>query len=254
MTSRQITELRFIRQAIARLTTAILIVLGASQLSQAGLIVSPNSIVANTLGQKAGNPAVNLINLSGLTGPNSFTSGVTDFDTYIAGNPTHDPDSSNVWISNNIKVGDLDFDLGSSLTIDKFAFWNRGFSSDSQLNGFTVFTSTVSNFSTSTNVGSFNATMQGSTTAVPVEVFDLTDSIGQYVRIHITSNHGSVSKPAVVAGEMAFGTSAASAAVPEPSSLALIICVAALGLTGYRLRCKKRDLPGGHGLTSGARI
>lgn len=235
------------RPKAACLTVALVGVLAASELSHAGVIVSPDSIVANTLGQRAGNPTVNLINQSGLTGSNSFTSGVTDFDTYTGGNPTHDPDSSNIWISNDIKVGNLDLDLGSSYVIDKFAFWNRGFSSDSQLNGFTVFTSTVSDFSTSTNVGSFNATQQGSTTAVPVEVFNLADSTGRYVRINITSNHGGPTRPAVVAGEMAFGVSAASTAVPEPSSLALMICFGALGLTARRLRSRRNEVPNSKG-------
>ena len=68
----------------------VLIVAMAGQ-ARADLILSPVSVIGNTLGQlPATSPSdfspSNLINQAGLSA--TFNSGVTDFDTYLAGNPT----------------------------------------------------------------------------------------------------------------------------------------------------------------------
>ena len=60
------------------------------------------------------------------------------------------------------------------------------------------------------------------------QVFDLTDSVGRFVRLSITSNYGG---DLVQANELAFSTSP----VPEPSTALLL----ALGLIGLAARQKQ---------------
>lgn len=71
--------------------------------------------------------------------------------------------------------------------------------------------------------------------AWPVNDFDLTDSVGRYVRLTIDSNHGDSFRTKF--GEIAFDVS--SAAVPEPTSFAFL-ATAGLALVVRRLRPKNR--------------
>lgn len=56
-----------------------------------------------------------------------FTSGVTDFDTYMAGNPLHTlAFNNNEWFSTSItRSATVTYDMGAVYSIDKMAFWNE---------------------------------------------------------------------------------------------------------------------------------
>ncbi len=127
----------------------------------AEVIVSPASYFNNTMGVWSGNGGVNTMDLaidqSGLS--TGFVSGVTDLTSYLGANPTHQSTATSYWISaSGAAGGSVDFDLGSTLPITRFVLWQANEYADEQIDGFTIFTSSVSDFSSSTDVGSFNAT------------------------------------------------------------------------------------------------
>ena len=95
--------------------------------ANADLVYSPTAVIGNTMGSfsAAGLVPENLINQTGLD--SGFTSGVTDFDTYINTGPLHDTFvSGKYWASDFAALpGDMDFDLGESLAISRMVLWNR---------------------------------------------------------------------------------------------------------------------------------
>lgn len=75
--------------------------------------------VTTNMGQTLGPPTL-MIDQSGLS--SSYTSGVTNFDTYLASNPTHNSTLTTGWESGfAITTGNVDFDLGSSVTVSRMA-------------------------------------------------------------------------------------------------------------------------------------
>jgi hypothetical protein len=70
----------------------------------------------------AGHAPNGAINQSGLS--TGYTSLATDFDTYIASNPTHNT-INNDWISAvGTLTGHFDFDLGGTFLVQSFALWD----------------------------------------------------------------------------------------------------------------------------------
>ncbi len=195
----------------------------------AEVIVSPTSFFNNTMGNFGTGTMDLAIDQSGLS--SGFTSGVTDLATYLGTNPTHlsEENPLNFWVSDSGAVGgSVDFDLGSIQTINQFVLWQANEYPDEQINGFTIFTSDVPDFSSATNVGSFVATFTAENSPAPAEVFDLTSSSGRYVRLNITSNYGSPGNY-VDAGELAFGV------VPEHAAC-LTAVAGLLSMLGLRRR------------------
>lgn len=145
---------------IATRTLALMLVLAAASASvEAGVVRSANS-VTQTAGARSddGLPAeLALINQSGLetrntnchgtpapkcnvTGvnggnPMTYTSGVTDWDTYFAAGPTHTSERFSVspftyfeWYSGaHTSVSSLRFDFGSEILLSGIAIWNEEF-------------------------------------------------------------------------------------------------------------------------------
>ncbi len=190
---------------------------GLSVPLSASIIFSPTSVVANSLGNFRGGRVIErTIDQSGLL--TGFTSGVTDFNSYIGGNPLHEEDSItpslNAWFgASGVTTGTVDFDLGQQLLIEQLALWNDDNHGASSI---TVFTSNDVSFGSSTNVGTFFPTdPTNPQNKLPAQVFDLTDSSARYVRIQINSTHSSSNL--VGWAEVAFDASA-TAAVPEPGS------------------------------------
>ena len=109
---------------------AVFAPLGAS----ADVIRSPTSVISNSAGDYSATfSSTNMINQSGLSV--GFTSGVTNFDTYIASNPTETAYDSNGWDSlpgptYPITIG---FDMGAVYSLSRLALWNdaRAFSDQS---------------------------------------------------------------------------------------------------------------------------
>ena len=227
-------------QYLARQMVVICVLLALCQAIDAGVIRAPVGVTANDFGEFSSSfPITDLINQSGLSAP--YTSGVTNFETY---NATHDDDASFDWVSDNpvSLPGNIDFDLGAEFMIDKLALWNDAQidPEDRGINEFTVFTDDNSAFSSPTNVGSFSA-IGFETGSSAKQVFDLTDSLGRYLRLRITSNHGD---NVMQAGEIAVSI------IPEPSSLVLL----AAGAWGFICRRRSGSPSRGRNVSKGRRM
>ena len=157
-----------------------------SSIAYSGVIIQPVDAIASGGSAGLGWLPVNAINQSGLSV--GYTSGVTDFDTYMATSPVHDPvDSGNTWFSlSNQVVGYFDLDLGGTFYIESLALWNEGQAAGQGVNSFALYGGTDPTFASAVHLGNFNAT-DGLNTP---EVFGFTPTMMSYLRIEILSNHG----------------------------------------------------------------
>lgn len=220
--------MRAIQLAVACVTV---LVATAGQV-QAGVIISPRSIIRNDFGFFSGfYPATNIINQGALNSP--FTSGVTDYGTYVGTTPTHGSNNdSPQWFGSRGLNGQgfIDFDLGASYDIDRLAFWSNPFRANRSTD---VFTSNDPLFGSSTLVGNFRGFYNDNPNLdAAVQDIDLVDSTARYVRFDISSFNTTIAG----IGEVAFSVGAANP-VPEPSSLAIFgmgACVAGIGAARRR--------------------
>jgi hypothetical protein len=220
-------------RSLTLITTAVIVscffIAGSAH---AAVILQPAG-VTSTMGEGNFGSISNLINKSGLS--LTYTSGVTDFTTYIASNPAHNGGgTSAIWDSSgpNKITGVLDFDLGGPVTINALALWNRGGNSNQNAIGITLLGDDNAAFSSPDTLGSYTADPNtGPLTAVLPDVFSFTPTTASFLRLQITSNNGGSN---VVLGEVAF-----SQVVPEPSGLALT-GLAVAGLLRSRRRQRSR--------------
>ncbi len=180
---------------------------------EAGLVLAPTAVVANDMG--AGNQLDRAYNQNHLS--HTYTSGVTDFDAYIAQGVTHNsqPGSSRWRSSNGTTTGQIDFDLGGTYRIEQLAMWDAGFLNLEDVRSFTILVSDVSDFATSTSLGTFtlgDPVLPILNNARTHQLFDLTDAAGRYVRFQINSNRGA---DRTTIAEFAFD----AVAVPQASAL-----------------------------------
>lgn len=153
-----------------------------------------------------------------------FTSGITDFDVYLATNPIHSSILTHEWFS-NAPTAAVTYDLGAIVLINVLALWNEEFS------GIGAF-----DFSVSTNNVDFAVVLAG---AMPVdspaglnygaERFDFGIQSARYVRMELSGcpqPDGNPNFDVCGIGEVAFRQ------VPEPATVALL----ALGLAGFGWR------------------
>lgn len=206
--------------------------------SHAGVIVGASSYSTDMGSLSASYTIANAFNQSRLSA--TYTSGTTDFDTFVA-STTSNNQASPAGIfqaASNVKSGDIQVDLGTSMWIDKIALWNAANASSFRVTQLAVYAATSMSDTVGTLLGSFSPTGGGSTpTAAQAQVFDFTATDVRYLRIHVANAGG----PQVVFNELAFDkTTAPAAAVPEPSSLACL-AVAGLGMAFTSRRRKLRD-------------
>ena len=106
-------------------------------------------------------PVNNTINQSGLSA--GFTSGVTDYDTYVGGNPTHSTSNINInhYFGNSPPFGQIDYDLGDVYSVSSLGLWGATFSAS--LQDFNLLLSTDAGFAGALPVGlsaALNANVQ----------------------------------------------------------------------------------------------
>lgn len=197
----------------------------------ADLILQPASASSN-MGFSA-NPPFLAINQSGLT--TGYTSPVTDFDSYIASDPTADHTFSfPLWFSGfGFTTGNFDFNLGGTFTIQSFALWNIGGGNFFGINEFDLLADDNAAFSSPTLLGSFAADANtGPPSAVLPEVFTFAPTTAAFVRMVINSNHGAPFQTGF--GEAAFEIQS----IPEPGSIVLLGLGAGL-VSVYRWRRRR---------------
>jgi hypothetical protein len=208
------------------------VLLGLAPAARAGVILQPASASTNMGNFPNFSPDFTR-DQSGLSA--GYTSGVTDFDAYLASNPTHNSLSGlQAWFSaTGTPTGNFDFALGGTFTIQSFALWNRGGDSLFNVRGFELLADDNAAFTSPVSLGSFTANPNtGPGGAVLPEVFTFTPTSAAFVRLRITSNNGGANTGF---GEAAFEVQSSPAAVPEPASLALL-AAGGLGLLGYARR------------------
>ena len=199
--------------------------------AQAAVIISPVSASA-TSEFSASFDIGNTIDQSGLF--SGFTSGVTDFDTYLATDPQHDFIAvDNEWFtSSNVLSAVIDYDLGALRQIDRMAFWNDEFSGVGSIE---VEISTDNILFASVASGLSPTNWAGSVTSYGADVFSLGGvHDARYVRLTVSDcPQPDALGPFCGIGEVAF--SSVTRSVPEPAALLLLGAgLAGLGFTRAR--------------------
>ena len=141
----------------------------------------------------------NITNQSGLS--NAYTSGVTDFSSYVSTTTHNNSSLDNIWAFRG-KSGVITLNLGASYTLDALALWpDSAGGGISAIRGFTLYADTDADTSNlGTSLGSFNA-VAPSFFPVGSQVFNFGATNTQFVQMEITSNAGS---DRIGLGEVAF--------------------------------------------------
>lgn len=183
----------------------------------AATVVGAASVVASS--ERFNVPVINTINQSGLS--TSYVSGVTDFDSYIAANPTHSFNFIGEWFSGvNTLTATLTFDLGSVMGIDGVALWVEeaaGF-------GTAILSSSIdgNNFS---GLGTINPANPPDLVDYPAQVFGFTPTSMRFFRMDVSGcpqpqPGGGTNECSL--GEIAFSSVVVAAPVPLPGSVFLL--------------------------------
>ena len=167
-----------------------------------------------------------------------YTSGVTDFDTYIGGSPLHSLAASTEWFTPlGVNSAQVTYDLGVTMTVDRIALWNEDAAGIAQfdvlfsLNGvdFTVVASNLVPTNNPINVDYL------------ADVFAWSAQDTRFVRLIIDScpEAGSTFDACAI-GEIAFSTGGTAEppppGIPEPMTLVLF----GSGLIGMALVRRRR--------------
>ncbi len=197
--------------------------------AHAGVIVSAQSASVN--GGIGGTTVGRSFDQSGLS--TGYTSGVTDFDTYIASSPIHSSDAGSEFTLTEASLSVV-YDLGSSMSIDALALWNEdafGFGTGElswSLNGIDFFALTTINPADNPAFLTYGA-----------EVFSLAETFLRYIRFDISDcpQPDGLATIACGIGEVAFRVGDGGVAeVPIPGAIPLFLA----GLAGLQLRTRRQ--------------
>jgi hypothetical protein len=188
---------------------ATVMALGAITQAEATQIIQPQSASTN-MGEDF--PLVHSIDQSGLSV--GYTTGVTDFDTYLSGNPTHTSAPGTDWVSFDT-TGSVTFDFGNVLNLQGMALWNFSADPSFGVSDFELFASSTGNAGSFMSLGSFNANAQSQPSSA--QVFNFNPTAAQFIRMDILSHYGASSTGI---GEVAFKTADVTPEpVPEPMTV-----------------------------------
>lgn len=199
--------------------------------AQAGQILGAVGGVINSGGPGFG--SINdTFNQAGLLA--GYTSGVTDFASYLASNPTHTTTFNGFeWFSaQGTNSASVTYDLGSALGIKSLALWNE---ESSGIGSLALFGSLDG--VTFSSLGAFNPIDNPVGVDYGAEVFSFAATQARYIRFDMT---GCPQQPstfsACAIGEVAF-ESAVIGAVPEPATWAMMI--SGFGMIGGAMRRRR---------------
>jgi hypothetical protein len=209
-------NIKILKMALAGL------VLGVSGFANAGVIIQAESISTSTRPFSVDYLPEYAIDQSGLS--KSYSSGIDDFDAYLAFNPTHVNYTPTGYLTQkSIPYGYLDMSLGGPFNVSALALWNAG--EYVGVDRFSLYASSDSSFLDTTFIGSF-WTDEPSGNA---EVFDFAPITTRYIRFEILLNNSGGGFSTGI-NEIAFRHEVTP--VPEPSAFAIF----ALGLMGLASR------------------
>ena len=199
--------------------------------SNAATIIGATSATINNDALGFGNIA-DTYNQSGLS--NSYTSGVTNFTSYISGDPTHTVGfQGSEWFSAIGSSASVTYDLGSVIGIRSLALWNEESSGIGMLSLFQ--SSDGVSFS---SIGSFSPTDNPFDVSYGAQVFDFSPTAARYVRFDMS---GCPQEPSgfgsCAIGEVAF-QSAQVASVPETATWGMMLF--GFAAVGSAMRRRKR--------------
>lgn len=106
--------------------TSLLVASVITSSAWAGVVLSPVDGTASDTYSGGGTPISNTFDQTGLSP--TFVSGVTDWNTYFAGNPLKNYVYSNEWFTNTgVNSALVTYDLGAVFNINNFALWEEDF-------------------------------------------------------------------------------------------------------------------------------
>ena len=234
LTCRQHTD--WAAQLISVSNTAIvsLIFLLTSSPVMAGFMLQPVNVTSSVATNSNSFPIDFLINQNGLSP--GYTSKITDFDAYIAQNPTHNTRDNGWFAILSVPAGQLTFNLGGLNPIESLVIWNCGVAGVG-IKDFSILASNDSTFSTSVNLGSFTAISPlGTNTATLPQVFSFAPISASFIRLDIQNVQGGPFGT-ISMGQVAFEL----VAVPEPSSFLMVVVS---GMIANRFRRRKHWFSG----------
>lgn len=194
----------------------------AAQIAAPGSIFSPTGYVINNGGSGEGS-LQDTINGNGLS--LQFVSGVTNFDSYLSGNPTHTLfflDSE--WFSNSETTSaSVTYDFGTLVDIDRLALWNEETSGIGLLNLYSS-----QDGVTFSPLAPGLKPIDNPFANYPAQVFSFGRVNAQYVRFDMSEcpQPDPAGYPSCAIGEVAFR---AALQVPEPSSILGTLVLGSLG-------------------------